>query len=232
MTKVRMAGVSPGLVRRRDARARRRGADRGLRPDRAPRRRHQDHRSARRADHGHRRAACPRTASTRPTGKSSRLRDGRLLFAGGPIDQPGLDVEAVRRPAESILVGARVRGTLKPPELTVFSEPTMPQQEQLSYLILGRPLQSATDSESSAMSRAALALGLKGGNFVSERVNENLGLDEFGIQTDPGESSAQASFVIGKYLIAELVCELRDRVVRAREYAQAQATRSRGAGSS
>jgi translocation and assembly module TamB len=137
-------------------------------------------------------------------GQKLEVARGRLLFVGGPIEQPGLDVEAVRRPAESILVGARVRGTLKSPELTVFSEPTMPQQEQLSYLILGRPLQSASDSESSAMSRAALALGLKGGNFVSERVNENLGLDEFGIQTDPGESAAQASFVIGKYLSPSL----------------------------
>jgi translocation and assembly module TamB len=137
-------------------------------------------------------------------GQKLEVARGRLLFVGGPIEQPGLDVEAVRRPAESILVGARVRGTLKAPELTVFSEPTMPQQEQLSYLILGRPLQSASDSESSAMSRAALALGLKGGNFVSERVNENLGLDEFGIQTDPGESAAEASFVIGKYLSPSL----------------------------
>jgi translocation and assembly module TamB len=129
---------------------------------------------------------------------------GRLLFAGGPIDQPGLDVQAVRRPAEGILVGARVRGTVKSPRLTVFSEPAMPQHEQLSYLVLGRPLESASTSESSAMSRAALALGLKGGNFVSERVNENLGLDEFGIQTDPGESASEASFVIGKYLSPSL----------------------------
>jgi translocation and assembly module TamB len=137
-------------------------------------------------------------------GQKLEVARGRLLFVGGPIEQPGLDVEAVRRPAPSILVGARVRGTLRAPELTVFSEPTMPQQEQLSYLILGRPLQSASDSESSAMSRAALALGLKGGNFVSERVNQNLGLDEFGIQTDPSESAAQASFVIGKYLSPSL----------------------------
>jgi translocation and assembly module TamB len=137
-------------------------------------------------------------------GQKLEVRTGRLAFAGGPIEQPGLNVEAVRRPAEGILVGARVRGTLKSPELTVFSEPSMAQQEQLSYLVLGRPLQSASASESSAMSRAALALGLRGGNFVSERVNENLGLDEFGIQTDPDQSAEQASFVIGKYLSPSL----------------------------
>jgi translocation and assembly module TamB len=137
-------------------------------------------------------------------GQKLEIRTGRLLFAGGPVEQPGLDVEAVRRPKESILVGARVRGTLEAPKLSVFSEPAMPQQDQLSYLVLGRPLESASASESSAMSRAALALGLKGGNFVSDRINKNLGLDEFGIQTDPGEPASEASFVIGKYLTPSL----------------------------
>lgn len=137
-------------------------------------------------------------------GQELEVRTGRLLFAGGPITRPGLDIEAVREPAEDILVGARVRGTLEQPELSLFSEPTMPQQDQLSYLVLGRPLQGASSSEESALSRAALALGLRGGNFVSERINENLGLDEFGIQTQPGESASSASFVIGKYLSPSL----------------------------
>jgi translocation and assembly module TamB len=54
------------------------------------------------------------------------------------------------------------------------------------------------------MSRAALALGVRGGNFVSERINENLGLDAFGIETDPGEEVGEAAFVIGKYLTPSL----------------------------
>ena len=110
----------------------------------------------------------------------------------------------MRHPTEDITVGARVRGLLAAPELSVFSEPPMPQQEQLSYLVLGRGLEDASDSESSAMSRAALALGLKGGNFVSERINENLGLDAFGIESDSNESASEASFVIGKYLTPSL----------------------------
>ena len=154
-------------------------------------------------------------------GQKLDVRTGRLAFAGGPIDQPGLNVEAVRRPAEGILVGARVRGTLKAPELTVFSEPTMPQQEQLSYLVLGRPLQSASDSESSAISRAALALGLRGGNFVSGRVNKNLGLDEFGIQTDL-RVGCRSVVRHRQISVAEPLCELWNRAHRAGEYAEAE----------
>jgi translocation and assembly module TamB len=137
-------------------------------------------------------------------GQKLTIESGRVVFAGGPITQPGVDIEAVRRPTADIVVGARVRGLLAEPQLSVFSEPPMPQQEQLSYLVLGRPLESASASESSAMSRAALALGLKGGNFVSERINQNLGLDAFGIETDPGEAPTAAAFVIGKYLTPSL----------------------------
>jgi translocation and assembly module TamB len=137
-------------------------------------------------------------------GQKLEIETGRVVFAGGPIAEPGVDIEAVRHPTEDITVGARVRGPLAAPELSVFSEPPMPQQEQLSYLVLGRGLEDASESESSAMSRAALALGLKGGNFVSERINENLGLDAFGIETDSNESASEASFVIGKYLTPSL----------------------------
>ncbi len=137
-------------------------------------------------------------------GQKLEIERGRVVFAGGPITEPGLDIEAVRRPTEDIVVGARVRGVLSAPELSLFSEPPMAQQEQLSYLVLGRPLDDASASESSAMSRAALALGLRGGNFVSERINENLGLDTFGIETDSGEAASEAAFVIGKYLTPSL----------------------------
>lgn len=135
-------------------------------------------------------------------GQELEVRTGRLVFAGGALARPGVDIEAVRRPTEDILVGARVQGTLGEPELSVFSEPSMPRQEQLSYLLLGRPLDSTSSSETSALSRAAMALGLRGGNFLSERLNATLGFDEFGIQTQPGQDTA--SFVIGKYLTPSL----------------------------
>ena len=131
------------------------------------------------------------------------IRTGRLLFAGGALSRPGLDIEAVRRPAEDILVGARIRGTLDRPELVVFSEPAMPRQEQLSYLLLGRPLERTSTEETSALSQAALLLGLSGSDLLSEKINRSLGFQEFGIQTQSGEKES-ASFVIGRYLAPSL----------------------------
>ncbi|MEQ8515465.1 MAG: translocation/assembly module TamB domain-containing protein, partial [Chromatocurvus sp.] len=134
---------------------------------------------------------------------------GKILFAGGPISQPGLNVRAVRRPAEGIVVGVSVRGPMQDPDFSVFSEPGMTQSEQLSWLVLGRPLNGASEGESSMIAQAAMALGLKGGNFLADRFGGGLGVDSVGIETGSGEAGAasdvnQAAFVIGKYLSPDL----------------------------
>jgi translocation and assembly module TamB len=98
---------------------------------------------------------------------------------------------------------------LEEPDFTLFSEPPMTQQEQLSYLVLGRSLQEAPEGESSALAQASLALGVKGGNFLAENIGGNLGVDEFTIRSGSGEAGAEsdpsdAALVIGKYLSPKL----------------------------
>ncbi|MEJ2156250.1 MAG: translocation/assembly module TamB domain-containing protein [Desulfobacteraceae bacterium] len=140
-------------------------------------------------------------------GQKLDVEKGRVLFAGGPIDRPGIDARAVRRPAEGILVGVNVRGDLRQPDVTLFSDPAMTQGNQLSYLVLGRPLSGASAGEGSALSRAVLALGLKGGNVVAEKIGGKLGLDQFTVESNGNGSSGdaeQASLVIGKYLTPKL----------------------------
>ena len=143
----------------------------------------------------------------RAYGQELAIEKGRLLFSGGPISQPGIDVRAVRRPAEGIVVGVQVRGNLKRPDFTLFSDPAMTQGNQLSYMVLGRPLGGASGGEESALSQAALALGLRGGNMVAGKIGGKLGLDQFGIESGgagEGRSPEQAAFVIGKYLNPKL----------------------------
>ncbi|MGH8166797.1 MAG: translocation/assembly module TamB domain-containing protein, partial [Woeseiaceae bacterium] len=145
----------------------------------------------------------------RAYGQGLVIEEGKILFAGGPVTEPALDVRAVRRPEEDILVGSRVRGTMEEPEFTLFSEPPMSQQEQLSWLVLGRSLEEAPAGESSALAQASLALGVKGGNFLAENIGANLGVDEFGIESGSGEAGAasdpaDAALVIGKYLSPKL----------------------------
>lgn len=145
----------------------------------------------------------------RAYGQGLVIDTGKILFAGGPIAEPGINVRALRRPAEGIVVGVSVRGPLQNPDFSVFSEPGMTQSEQLSWLVLGRPLAGASEGESDMITQAALALGLKGGNFLADRLGGGLGVDSVGIETGSGEAGAasdvnQAAFVIGKYLSPDL----------------------------
>jgi translocation and assembly module TamB len=137
-------------------------------------------------------------------GQDLTIERGRLLFVGGPIDQPGLDVRAVRQATPDVKVGVIARGSLRAPEFSIFSQPSMSQSNQLAYLILGRPLNEGTTSESSALSRAALALGIQGGNYLTEQYGEKLGVDNIGIEAPAGESNEQAALVVGKYLSPKL----------------------------
>ena len=134
---------------------------------------------------------------------------GQILFAGGEIDNPGLSVRAIRRPAENILVGVNVLGELREPEISLFSEPGMSSSNQLSWLVLGRSMDNSSGAESDYITQAALALGVKGGNFLTKGIGDNLGLDSIGIETGSGEAGAasdvnQAALVIGKYITPKL----------------------------
>lgn len=145
----------------------------------------------------------------RAYGQGLVIDTGKILFAGGPIAQPGINVRALRRPAEGIVVGVSARGPIENPDFSVFSEPAMTQSEQLSWLVLGRPLDGASEGEGNMIAQAALALGLKGGDFLADRLGEGLGVDSVGIETGSGEAGAasdvnQAAFVIGKYLSPDL----------------------------
>ncbi len=139
-------------------------------------------------------------------GQDLTIQNGRVLFAGGPVSEPALDVRAVRRPNEELLVGVRVRGQLQQPDFKLFSEPpAMTQSEQLSWLVLGRPPNDASAAETSLVTRAALALalGVKGGNFLARNIGDRIGVDDIGIAND-GSKAGQAALVVGKYLTPKL----------------------------
>ncbi len=135
-------------------------------------------------------------------GQNLTIDPGRVIFGGGPIDNPGLDVRAYRVASDSVIAGLLIKGTLKAPEVTLFSQPTMAESEALSYLILGRPLSEASKTEGNAVTKAAESLGLRGGNFLARRIATTVGLDEARIET--GGKLDQAALIAGKYLSPKL----------------------------
>ncbi|MEO8089227.1 MAG: translocation/assembly module TamB domain-containing protein [Gemmatimonadales bacterium] len=136
-------------------------------------------------------------------GQDLSISQGRVRFGGGPVDDPGLDIRATRTADDGVVAGLDIAGTLKAPEVTIFSEPPMAQSEALAYIVLGHPLGESGSSENSTLlAQAAQSLGLRGGNLLVRTLGRGVGLDEARIETE-GDLS-EASFVAGKYLSPNL----------------------------
>jgi len=142
--------------------------------------------------------------SYRAYGQSLDIQEGRILFAGGPVAEPGLDIKAARYPSDDVTVGVQVRGSVRNPRLTLFSDPVMNQSEQLSWLLLGRPLDGANGQQQSLVARAALALGSSKGNQALQSIGKKLGVDQIGIGSGAGEGSSSSALTVGKYLSPKL----------------------------
>ena len=113
-------------------------------------------------------------------GQDLRIRRAQLLFSG-PLDRPFVDVEAIRR-VDEVVAGIRLTGPADEPRAEIFSEPAMSEQQALSYLVLGRPLQSEGDSN--AMERAAIGLGLAQAAPVTREIGERVGIEDLQIETE------------------------------------------------
>ena len=116
----------------------------------------------------------------RAYGQRLTVRRARLLFAG-PIDQPYLDIEAIRQ-TDDIIAGIRLSGSAEQPTTQIFSEPAMSQEQALSYLVLGRPL-SSNGEDNNMLAQAALGLGLMGSSGVTSGLAKNLGIQDFQLDT-------------------------------------------------
>ncbi|MCF6337394.1 MAG: translocation/assembly module TamB domain-containing protein, partial [Gammaproteobacteria bacterium] len=137
----------------------------------------------------------------RAYGQRLNVEYGRLLYTGGPLSNPGLDLRAVRK-VNNITAGLKVGGSLNQPRIDLFSIPAMGQTDTLAYLLLGRPIENASDEDGAMMAKAVLALGLSGGDRLARTLGNRFGLDEMRVESsDRGD---QASLVMGRYMSPKL----------------------------
>lgn len=126
---------------------------------------------------------------------------GKLIYTGQPLTNPGLDVRALRRISSDLTVGLNLRGTATQPQLDVFSDPPMSQDETLAYLISGGSIGEATSKERQQVDSASIALGLGAGKVLGQ-VGEQVGVDE--IRFSQVGNREEASLILGKYLSPDL----------------------------
>lgn len=127
-------------------------------------------------------------------GQDLKLRKARLNFAG-PVSLPFLDIEAVRE-VQDITVGIHMTGRADRPETEIFSEPPMANEQALSWLILGRPLQ--TEKDENSLNAAAISFGLKQASGITGRLGESVGLKDFQLLAEG--SGSDASVVASGYI--------------------------------
>ncbi|HYU34654.1 MAG TPA: translocation/assembly module TamB domain-containing protein, partial [Thermoanaerobaculia bacterium] len=134
-------------------------------------------------------------------GQDLTIERGRLYFAG-PVNNPGVDLRASRKADDGTVAGIEAKGSLEKPEVTLWSDPTMTQSEQLAYLLLGHPLEQAQPQEGDRLANAAISLGLRGGNMLAKKLAARYGLEEAHLETKG--SLNEASLVVAKYLSPKL----------------------------
>ena len=126
-------------------------------------------------------------------GQNLVIEQGQLVFSGA-IDKPFLNINAIRNPNQTqdgVTAGVRMKGAASHPEVEIYSEPAMAQQEAISYLIRGRGLSSGSDkSNDNAVAMMLLSFGLGQGEGIVSSIGDNLGVSNLSLEaTERGEDT-------------------------------------------
>lgn len=165
-------------------------------------------------------------------GQNLTVSKGNFIYSGGPLNNPGLYVEAIRQfqyqsqsngavsqPFDSnyaaadafsnkMTVGINISGTLKSPKTKLFSVPSgQSQADILSMLILGRSTSQATGANDSQLLLSALSsLNLGNGSSgmqLTEQLQHAFGLDSLGIETISSYNAEQDTVTDSSALVLE-----------------------------
>jgi translocation and assembly module TamB len=103
--------------------------------------------------------------------------DRGVLIFDGPLDNPALDIVAVRRTPQ-VDAGVRLTGTARVPQLTLTSNPPLSEGETLAYLVTGQGLDRASRADLAALQAASAALLGRNQRPLTTTVARSLGLDD------------------------------------------------------
>ncbi|MBL8524803.1 MAG: translocation/assembly module TamB domain-containing protein [Betaproteobacteria bacterium] len=138
-------------------------------------------------------------------GQKLTVERGLLSFAG-PIHNPGINLLAVRKTAQAgvgVEAGVEVSGSANAPKAKLVSTPNVSETEKLSWLVLGRGLESSSKADFSLLSAAASGLlGSSQGASLQSKIANTLGVDEIGIT--PAAAGQDSFLSVGKRISSKL----------------------------
>ena len=131
-------------------------------------------------------------------GRRLDIERGRLVFSGGPVNNPGVDIRAIKQYPD-VKAGVNVRGTLLQPRLSFFSEPSLPQSQIVSLILAGGSLESAQNR--SNPSQAGNEILAQGSAILAQQLGSRVGIEDVSLESNLAN---ETSLVLGKYLSPRL----------------------------
>lgn len=117
--------------------------------------------------------------SYRGYGQRLSIERGLVNFQG-PLDNPGLNVVALRKGLQ-VEAGVEILGSARRPLVRLVSEPAVPDPEKLSWIVLGRAPDAASGADLGLLLPAAQALLGGPGGGMTDELSRSLGFDTFSI---------------------------------------------------
>ncbi|PIE72722.1 MAG: hypothetical protein CSA20_06575 [Deltaproteobacteria bacterium] len=133
---------------------------------------------------------------------------GRILFSGGPIDNPGVDIRAQKTISDETAsdqehtVGVDISGILQDLKFQLFSDPHMDDTDILSQMVVGHSFNSSSQEETNLLQAAATKLGIVGGSRLMQELTDFLFIDEFHLEGSARKEDL--SLVVGKRIAKRL----------------------------
>jgi translocation and assembly module TamB len=141
-----------------------------------------------------------RDGQYRALARNLDIERGRLIFNGGLLADPAIDIRAVKVYPD-VKAGVNVRGSLREPRLTFFSEPSIPQSQIVSLILAGGGLQSVQDQGRGAGNAGSQEAAGQAAAILASQLGNRLGIPDISVESD---LSNETSLVLGKYLSPRL----------------------------
>ena len=100
---------------------------------------------------------------------------GRLIFSGGLLADPAVDIRAVKE-FPDVKAGVNVRGSLREPRLSFFSEPSIPQAQIVSLLLAGGSLESVQDQDRAGTPGAQQEVAGQAAALLAAQIGSKIGI--------------------------------------------------------
>ena len=151
-------------------------------------------------------------------GQKLTIDRGQLIF-DGPLDNPAMDVVALRKNI-AVEAGVEVTGTARFPRVRLVSNPPVPDNEKLAWLITGQGLNRASSGDLVALSAASAALLGRGQRPLNQEIASRIGIDDISF----GDSSVTTATGATRGQVVTFGKRLSDRLTLAYEQGLTVAT--------